>query len=99
MDNIKQINKIYSAAILLLFLLFNSAISGQDKLFYPETYQAGNTDTIWGKVVKDPYRWMEHIRSENVENWLIEETKFTKKYLGFTTRLEDFLYHYSADCM
>lgn len=81
---------------ILLFLLCSLSLFGQDKLFYPEAYQSAKADTLWGKVIKDPYRWMENIKSKDVEDWLIEEDRFKNKYLGLTNTLGHYLGYYSA---
>ena len=35
-------------------------------------------DTIFGRAIADPYRWMEHLESDSVKQWLIEQKKLTK---------------------
>ncbi len=68
----------------LLFLAF--VLSGFAAIAqnwnYPETPKQPVYDTIWGKVIKDDYRWMEDMKNENVVEWFQTQAKFTKNELA-----------------
>ncbi len=50
-------------------------------LNYPETKKVDTVDTYFETEVKDPYRWLEDDRSEETENWVVEQNKVTFGYL------------------
>lgn len=41
-------------------------------------------DTYHGKMVEDPYRWMESIKSPQVNNWIDRQKKLSQKYFANT---------------
>jgi prolyl oligopeptidase len=45
-----------------------------------ELFTGAATDTIWGKIVNDPYRWMENISSDKTKQWLNDQKKLTEGY-------------------
>ena len=59
-----------------------SAIAQQKKWNYPETPKIPVYDTIWGKVIKDDYRWMEDMKDGNVKAWLERQNDFTQDILN-----------------
>jgi len=65
-------------------LLLLSACSGRSgmKLNYPVTRTGNVVDTIFGKPVADPYRWLEDDRSAETAEWVKEQNKLTFEYLG-----------------
>jgi prolyl oligopeptidase len=48
---------------------------------YPETRKDTVTDTYWGVVIPEPYRWLEDDRSEETGNWVIAQNNVTNAYL------------------
>lgn len=48
---------------------------------YPETRKDTVTDTYWGVVIQEPYRWLEDDRSEETGNWVIAQNNVTNAYL------------------
>jgi prolyl oligopeptidase len=64
--------------MLLLFLI--SSINAQWP--YPPTPTVDSSDTYWGKTYKDPYRWMENIKSQEVEHWFKAEANLTDSLLA-----------------
>ena len=48
---------------------------------YPQTRKDDTTDTYFGTVVPDPYRWLEDDTAEEVAAWVEAENKVTDKYL------------------
>ncbi|WP_417428737.1 prolyl oligopeptidase family serine peptidase [Halpernia sp.] len=54
----------------------------QTKLNYPETKKIEHSDTYFGTLVEDPYRWLEDDRSEDTKDWVKREAAFTKDYFS-----------------
>ncbi|AVR44733.1 S9 family peptidase [Christiangramia fulva] len=50
-------------------------------LNYPETKKVDTVTNYFGTEVKDPYRWLENDRAEEVEEWVKAENKVTFNYL------------------
>lgn len=48
---------------------------------YPNTHKGEETDEYFGVRVKDPFRWLENDKSEEVKKWLKEEQEYTENYL------------------
>ena len=51
----------------VMFLLLSTCSYAQWP--YPPTRTVDSSDTYWGKEYKDPYRWLENIKSKEVEDW------------------------------
>ncbi|MCW3096987.1 MAG: Prolyl oligopeptidase [Chthonomonadaceae bacterium] len=51
-------------------------------LDYPQTQQIAHTDTYFGTVVSDPYRWLEDDNSAATKAWVEAENKVTFDYLA-----------------
>ena len=59
----------------------------QNKMTYPETKTADVTDDYHGRVVADPYRWLEDTESDETADWIEAQNKVTQTYLqGLETR-------------
>lgn len=52
----------------------------QKKLNYPETKKIDHSDTYFGTVVQDPYRWLEDDQSADRNDWVKREAAFTKDF-------------------
>jgi prolyl oligopeptidase len=48
---------------------------------YPTTQKVDTTETYFGTEVKDPYRWLEDLDSEETEAWVSKQNKVTMPYL------------------
>ena len=48
---------------------------------YPPTLRHPVSDTIWGKIVIDDYRWLEDMSSEAVNDWIKAQADFTDSIL------------------
>ena len=62
---------------------------------YPVTKKVEHTDTYFGTLVQDPYRWLEDDRSKETEAWVKSQNALTYSYLdqipyrqALKTRLE-----------
>ena len=51
-------------------------------LTYPETEQRSDADTIFDKVIADPYRWLEDDMSDETASWVKAQNKVTFDYLS-----------------
>lgn len=51
------------------------------ELQYPKTRKVNHTDTYFGTVVADPYRWLEDDRSPETAAWVAAENRVTNSYL------------------
>ena len=70
-----------SAAVLLCSFAFAQQMNTQ-KLLYPSTKKVDTTNTYFGTVVPDPYRWLEDDRATDTKAWVQEENKVTQDYLA-----------------
>jgi prolyl oligopeptidase len=48
---------------------------------YPFTRTEAIEDTIFGVKVKDPYRWLEDVKSSEVQAWMAQQDSYTRKEL------------------
>jgi prolyl oligopeptidase len=64
----------------VLLLGVASLLRGQP-FDYPSAQKIEHTDTYFGTVVSDPYRWMENDTAANVSDWVRAENKVTFGYL------------------
>jgi prolyl oligopeptidase len=51
------------------------------KLAYPETRRGNYSDTIFGTLIPDPYRWLEDDRSDETTAWVRAQNALTFSYL------------------
>ncbi len=66
--------------ICTVVLILVCSLSNAQTFEYPTAPTSQQHDTIFGKIVADPYRWMEQ-PSLTLDYWLEEQSKFSKKYL------------------
>ncbi len=67
--------KIISLSVALVFLL---TVSAQK---YPFTKTVDSSDTWHNVTIKDPYRWMEDLKSEETKNWFKAENDYTESIM------------------
>ncbi len=65
-----------TSIISVLIALIALPLSAQ-KWSYPSAPKKPVYDTIWGKVIKDDYRWMEDVKDPEFVNWLSVQNKLT----------------------
>lgn len=58
------------------------ATEQEAKMNYPETKREAIVDTLHGKEVADPYRWLEDVEGPGVKEWMRSQDDFTRDYLG-----------------
>ena len=63
----------------VLPLLIGAAAHPQWK--YPFTKTVDSVDTYFGKVYKDPYRWLENLKDKEVEAWFKAQAELTDNLL------------------
>lgn len=51
-------------------------------LVYPATKKIDQTDSYFGTVVADPYRWLEDANSAETKQWVDAQNQVTQSYLG-----------------
>lgn len=51
-------------------------------LSYPQSRAGATVDNYFGTKVADPYQWLENDTAAEVINWVKEQNKVTRKYLG-----------------
>ena len=77
-------NKSRAVKIVYVFFfcsfLYNS-LAAQD-FNYPTTPKEPVSDTIFGKVVVDNYRWMEDVSNSQMQTWLKAQTALTNAWLN-----------------
>jgi prolyl oligopeptidase len=69
-------------AFVMCTLLFSQCKSPSAKLDYPQTKKGTQTDTYFGTVVADPFRWLENDTSAETREWVKTEAAFTEAYLS-----------------
>ncbi|MEM9643392.1 MAG: prolyl oligopeptidase family serine peptidase [Planctomycetota bacterium] len=97
-------NRIIAASLFLSWTCLALNVSADDKLSsesrtklnYPESQTVDVSDDYHGRVVKDPYRWLEDVESEDTAAWVEAQNEVTQQYLkslpsraGFRSRLEE----------
>lgn len=67
------------------------------KLNYPDTKTVDVSDNYHGRIVKDPYRWLEDVESDDTAAWVKAQNEVTQAYLQdlpqretLRSRLEEF---------
>lgn len=69
------------ASVVCCVILFISNHSAAQNFTYPVTSKQPVSDTIFGKVVVDDYRWLEDVNSSQVKDWVKDQADFTNKML------------------
>ena len=62
------------------------------KMKYPRTERRDFSETIFGKLIEDPYRWLETVESSEVKEWINSQNEFAKSILD-SFRGNDFVKH------
>ena len=63
-------------------LAFSVLLLAATQMNYPPAPRGTVTDTYFGTVVADPYRWMEEIDSPQTRAWVLAEAKLTQNYMA-----------------
>jgi len=65
-------------SLLICLLTSTSALA---QWHYPDTKTVDATDTYFGTTYEDPYRWLEDLKSKDVEGWFKAQAELTDKLL------------------
>jgi prolyl oligopeptidase len=68
-------------AALALYACMPNNKTEATKMNYPKTDTTNTTDTLFGKIISDPYRWLEDDQSEKTKEWIETQNKLTFGYL------------------
>lgn len=87
--------KQYFIILTVAMLMMAACSTKQQKIQYPETFRADQTDTYFGVDIADPYRWLEDDNSAETGAWVAAQNEVTQAYLeaipfrsALKTRLE-----------
>lgn len=69
--------KFYFTVCMVLF-----SIKGFSQYKYPSTKTVDSNSTYWGITYKDPYRWLENLKSEEVESWYKQQADLASSILN-----------------
>jgi prolyl oligopeptidase len=69
------------ALALAVLLTAAPALAAGARLTYPDAPRGAVTDTYFGTVVADPYRWMENVDAPQTTAWVKAEGALTRSYL------------------
>ncbi|MCX6307057.1 MAG: prolyl oligopeptidase family serine peptidase [Bacteroidetes bacterium] len=75
-------NKHLIPIFIATLLVFSQCKSPDTRLSYPTTKKGTQSDTYFGTVVADPYRWLENDTSAETKEWVKTEQGFTENYLS-----------------
>ena len=67
---------------LLTAIVLCSFISVNAQYNYPATKTVDSSDTYFGVTYKDPLRWLEKLKSPDVEKWFKDQADYTNSILG-----------------
>jgi len=83
-------------ALSLLTFIIVTTVYCQPPITYPPTEKTNTVDTLWHKLVEDPYRWLEDIDSDKTKEWLKSQEVIRDKYAGkLATNLAEHLTNYN----
>jgi prolyl oligopeptidase len=63
-------------------LVLVSSIASHAQWVYPPSRVVDSSDTYWGRTYKDPFRWLENIKSKEVETWFKGQATLTDSVLS-----------------
>ena len=75
-----KLNKLV-LVVSVFFLVLSCINNNKNKIVYPYTKTVAQEDDYHGTIVKDPYRWLEDMDSEEVKDWIFEQQKLTESYI------------------
>ncbi|MEO8772533.1 MAG: prolyl oligopeptidase family serine peptidase [Ferruginibacter sp.] len=67
---------------IIIFCTLITFLSAPAQLRYPATKTADSTDNYFGVTYHDPYRWLEHIETPEVETWFKQQATYTDSMLN-----------------
>ncbi|MGJ8672160.1 prolyl oligopeptidase family serine peptidase [Rubritalea sp.] len=61
--------------------LFADSVFAVSKITYPDSSPGNVVETIHGKEIADPYRWLEDLNSKETKTWVAAQNQLTEDYL------------------
>ena len=65
----------------LVFLPLFLISCGKSAVDYPPSKRVEQIDTYYGTAVRDPYRWLENLNSEETKTWVTAQNELSKPFL------------------
>lgn len=65
--------------LLILSVIISNAYGG-DAVIYPRTRSDVVVDTLHGRLIKDPYRWLENQESSETRAWIDRQNQFLESF-------------------
>jgi prolyl oligopeptidase len=79
---------------LTFFMISVFSIKSFSQYKYPITKTVDSSSTYWGITYKDPYRWLENLKSEEVENWYKQQADLTNSLLNEISGRDELIAEY-----
>lgn len=88
-----MIRSLHKLAIVILFLeiVFLTAFSARANEPYPKTRQIKNYKNYFGKMVANPYSWLEKTESKEITKWASKQNVYADSFLN-TNKIRDLLF-------
>lgn len=77
---------------LISFAMLQGSAGTAQTVRYPETKTVDQKDDYFGRVIEDPYRWLENDTARDTEAWVVEQNAVTDAYLDripFRNKIKD----------
>ncbi len=75
-------------------MLAFTTISSYAQLNYPATKTTDSSSTYWGVTYKDPYRWLENLKSPEVDKWFKDQSTLTNSVLDSLNGRDELIAEY-----
>ena len=72
---------LYLAQLFLARAALNLSLNKNRLMGFQQTKTVNQTDNYHGTIVADPYRWLENLNSDEVEQWVNRQNTFSTPYL------------------
>lgn len=68
--------------LIVIFVLLTCSVNVFSQWNYPPTKTTNVSDTYFGKTYKDPYRWLENVKDDDVAGWYKKQADFSNSILN-----------------
>ena len=79
-------NILFKCIKIILIMSLIGCDPGSSEVKYPDTKQEELLETIFGKEINDPYRWLEDFTSIEVKAWVEEQNEIADQFLDNPTQ-------------
>ncbi|CAN5204591.1 prolyl oligopeptidase family serine peptidase [soil metagenome] len=79
---------------IILIITFSLSANSFGQYNYPRTKTVDSTDTYWGVVYHDPYRWLEDMKNPVVEDWFKQQATLTDSLLSKISGRDELIAEY-----